>query len=115
MSSPIVISQLRGYILRVTELTYTVSNLVGDLSDSPRPRVQGLTHRQRLPAFACSISCARQFDANYELNLSAGVEIVTAPPPPVTDLKATASGTGVTLKWTAIPASYTYSVSLQPM
>jgi len=77
------------------------------IAQSAGPDLNGTT----IPAFAYSITGAYdQFTTTYELNLSAGSDIVTTPPPPVTDLKASNSGTNVSLKWTAVPASYTYSV-----
>jgi hypothetical protein len=42
--------------------------------------------------------------------VTAGSDIVTAPPPAVTNLTAAISSTNITLSWLAVPASYTYSV-----
>jgi hypothetical protein len=49
----------------------------------------------------------------YEINVTAISEIVTNAPlvaPQVTNLTASVSGGNITLSWTAVPTSYTYSV-----
>ena len=74
--------------------TYHVTNSTGQeyelyIAQSAGPDLAGTT----VPAFAYSITGVYdQFDAEYELNLSAGNNIVTAPPPAVTNLTASASG-----------------------
>jgi hypothetical protein len=95
--------------------TLTVSNLAGQTyaiytGQSDGPDIIG----QTVPKFAYSVTGAYdQFDTEYELNVTSGSDIVTAPPPPVTNLTAALSGVGgtnISLAWTAIPGIYTYSV-----
>ena len=95
--------------------TYVVSNKGGltyslYIGQSAGPDLAGTT----VPAFAYSITGVYdQFTTTYELNLSGGSNIVTAPPPAVTNLSAALTGVGgtnTTLHWTAIPESYTYTV-----
>lgn len=95
------------------ETTYTVTNNSGQsyavfVSQSAGPDLTSMT----VPVFAYSITAVYdQFDAEYELNLSAGSNVVTAPPPPVNNLTASAASTNtVTLTWPAVAANYTYSV-----
>ncbi len=92
--------------------TLVVTNKAGQIyylytGSSDGPDIIG----QTVPAFAYSVTGAYdQFQTEYELNLTAGSDIVTAPPPPVTDLTAAVTASNVTLAWTAVPAAYTYSV-----
>jgi hypothetical protein len=95
--------------------TYVVTNKGGlsyslYIAQSAGPDLVGTT----IPAFAYSVTgIYDQFTTTYELNLSAGVNIVTAPPPAVTNLSAALTGVGgtnTTLHWTAVPESYTYTV-----
>jgi hypothetical protein len=67
---------------------------------------------QPIPVFAYSITAPLlQFDTDeYELNVTSLSNIVTAPPPAVNDLTATLTSTNLALTWTAVPASYTYSI-----
>jgi len=67
---------------------------------------------QPIPTFAYSITSPYdQFETTeFELQVTAGIDIVTNPPPPVTNLTAKISAGSISLKWTAIPAIYTYSV-----
>jgi hypothetical protein len=71
---------------------------------------------QPMPTFAWSVLGAMaQFQsgnyssAGYELNVTSLADIITNPPPPVT-VSASLSGNHVTLNWTAVPYSYSYSV-----
>ena len=100
------------------EATLTVTNLAGQsyelfISQSAGPDLIG----QPIPTFAYSITGEYdQFDANYELNLSAGFNIVTAPPPPVSNVVASLTGTNLTLTWPVAvspntsSSGYTYSI-----
>jgi hypothetical protein len=94
--------------------SYIVTNNSGEsytiyLGQSDGPDIIG----QTIPSFAYSVTGAYdQFDTTYELNVTAGSDIVTAPPPAVTNVAAalSSSGTNLVLNWTAVPASYTYSI-----
>jgi len=94
------------------EATYEFTNNSGQTciiytGGSDGPDVIG----QPIPKFAYSITGPYdQFDTTYEIMLTAASEIVTAPPPAVTNLTAAVTSTNITLSWTAVPASYTYSV-----
>jgi hypothetical protein len=94
------------------EGSYEVTNSAGQsydiyVGESDGPDVIG----QTIPSFAYSITGPYdQFDTTYEIMVTAGNDIVTAPPPPVTNLTATLSSTNISLTWTAVAASYTYSV-----
>ena len=95
-----------------SEGTYEFTNSSGQsffiyTGESDGPDVIG----QPIPSFAYSITGPYdQFDTTYEIMLTAASEIVTNPPPPVTDLTATLSSTNISLTWTAVPISYSYSV-----
>jgi hypothetical protein len=94
------------------EGSYVVTNNSGQsytiyVGESDGPDIIG----QTIPSFAYSVTGAYdQFETTYELNVTAGSDIVTAAPPAVTNLTAAVSGTNLNLAWTAVPASYTYSV-----
>jgi hypothetical protein len=59
-------------------------------------------------------------NSGYELYVTRFGDIVTAPPPQVTDLKATVAGSDVVLTWTAVPytidtrGAYSYTVLASP-
>jgi len=66
---------------------------------------------QTVPSFAYSVTGPfDQFETTYEIMVTALSDLVTVPPPAVTNLTATFSGTNISLTWAAVPASYTYSV-----
>jgi hypothetical protein len=97
------------------DASYVLTNKAGlsyeiFISQSAGPDLIGTP----VPAFAYSVTGVYdQFDATYELNLSAGTNLVTAAPPPVTNLTAAVSGVGgtnIALAWTAIPYNYTYTI-----
>jgi hypothetical protein len=94
------------------EGTYEVTNIAGQsydiyVGESDGPDVIG----QTVPAFAYSVTGPYdQFETEYEIMVTAGSDIVTAPPPAVTNLTATLSGANLSLAWTAVPTAYTYSV-----
>jgi Immunoglobulin I-set domain len=92
--------------------TYVVTNNSGQsyslyTGGSDGPDLIG----QTIPSFAYSITGPYdQFDTTYEIMITAGSDIVTAPPPSVTNLTAAVTSNNLTLSWTAVPGSYTYSV-----
>jgi hypothetical protein len=96
------------------EGSYEVTNNSGQsytiyVGESDGPDIIG----QTIPSFAYSVTGAYdQFDTTYELNVTAGSDIVTAPPPAVTNATAalSLSGTNLVLNWAAVPDSYTYSI-----
>jgi hypothetical protein len=94
------------------EGTYEVTNNSGQsysiyTGESDGPDIIG----QTIPKFAYSITGPYdQFDTTYEIMVTAASDIVTAPPPVVTNATATLSGANLVLAWTAVPASYTYSI-----
>jgi hypothetical protein len=100
------------------EGTYTVTNLAGQsydlyISQSAGPDLVGTI----IPPFAYSITGEYdQYETEYELNLTAGFNIVTAPPPAVTNVVTSLTGTNLTLTWPvslspyATSSAYTYSV-----
>jgi hypothetical protein len=95
-----------------SEGTYEFTNNSGQsyfiyTGESDGPDVIG----QPIPKFAYSITGPfDQFDTTYEIMLTAATEIVTAPPPAVTNATAAISGTNLSLAWKAVPAAYTYSI-----
>jgi hypothetical protein len=92
----------------VTNSAGVSSGLVVWTGEGDGPDVLGTT----IPTFAYSITAPLlQYGTDeYEMNVTAIGNIVTAPPPAVNDLTATLSSTNLALTWTAVPSSYTYSV-----
>jgi hypothetical protein len=94
------------------EDTLEVTNKAGQFyyiytGESDGPDIIG----QKVPTFAYSVTAVYdQYEEEYELNVTAGSDIVTNPPPAVTDLAAAVTSSNITLTWTAVPTAYTYSV-----
>jgi len=94
------------------ENTLEVTNTAGQsyylyTGESDGPDVIG----QIVPVFAYSVTGPYdQFETTYEIMVTAWSDIVTAPPPAVTNLTAVLSGANLALSWTAVPTAYTYSV-----
>jgi hypothetical protein len=99
------------------EGSYIVTNAGGTsiavslyTGESDGPDILG----QTVPSFAYSVTAPLlQYETGsgaFELNVTSISNIVAAPPPAVADLAASVSGTNITLSWTAVPTSYTYSI-----
>ncbi|HEY3863258.1 MAG TPA: immunoglobulin domain-containing protein [Verrucomicrobiae bacterium] len=89
-----------------------ISNLAGQsftlyVSPSSGPDLIG----QPIPPFAYSVTGEYdQFNTSYEFNMTSGADIVTAPPPAVTNMTAAVSAGNISLSWSAVSQTYTYSV-----